>query len=45
MDKFYLDQMSQIENVIKNDKSDVKSEINKTNEAFRQQLGEEISQL
>ena len=38
MDKFYLDQMTSIENVVRSDRTDVKTQIDKTNEAFKQQL-------
>lgn len=44
-DKFALDQMASIENMILHDKSEIKSEINKTNETFKQQLITEIDKL
>jgi hypothetical protein len=44
-DKFCLEQMASIENMILHDKSEIKSEINKTNETFKQQLITEIDKL
>lgn len=45
MDKFYLDQMTAIENVVRSDRTDVKTQIDKTNEAFKAQLQKEIETL
>ena len=45
LDKFYLEQMTNIENMIQSDKTDIKSEINKTNEHFKNKLKEDIEKL
>ena len=44
IDKFYMDEISKIETIIKNDKSDVKGEINKSYEDLSTYLSTEIQQ-
>ena len=44
IDKFYMDEISKIETIIKNDKSDVKGEINKSYDDLSSYLSTEIQQ-
>ena len=44
IDKFYMDEISKIETIIRNDKSDVKGEINKSYEDLSTYLSTEIQQ-
>ena len=45
VDKYHFDATTQIENMLKTDKSDVKNEIHKTSEKFEKKLTEEIEQM